>query len=380
MSNRLIVASAGSGKTTLIVKTALSEPNKRVAIITFTNENELWIKKTFFRENGCVPSRVTIKSWYAFLIQYCAKPYQGKLYERKIRGLCLTSAKSGLRYMTGGFPVYFKEEDTPNFYFDKKERIYSDKVSKFVVRCNDLTGGLVFKRLAKIFDKIYFDEVQDFAGYDYEIMKLILYGGITSWFVGDPRQTTYRTHYDSKHKMYNGFNLGDFFLKDCPKIKVIVDNMSLVKSYRNNEIVTRVSSKLFPELPIPLHNQSTIHHGDGIFFIAQEYVAQYLVFHKATQLRLRIDSKGVVPGFEVINIGKSKGLEFDRVLLFPTKDMVKWLMGENISLADKTKSQLYVALTRARYSVAIAVSAKEFANTGETTLLEMIPISLVSQR
>ena len=59
-------------------------------------------------------------------------------------------------------------------------------------------------------------------------------------------------------------------------------------------------------------------------------------------------------------MGKSKGMEFDSILLFPTGDMQKWLLGEAVVLKDKTKAQLYVALTRARNTAAIVLPDKIF--------------------
>ena len=52
-------------------------------------------------------------------------------------------------------------------------------------------------------------------------------------------------------------------------------------------------------------------------------------------------------------MGKSKGLTYDRVLIYPTADMLKWIENHSMQLASKTKSKFYVALTRARYSVAV---------------------------
>lgn len=57
--------------------------------------------------------------------------------------------------------------------------------------------------------------------------------------------------------------------------------------------------------------------------------------------------------YRVMNFGESKGLSFDRVLIYPTKPILKWLVDNHSELAPTSRSKLYVALTRARYSVAI---------------------------
>lgn len=51
--------------------------------------------------------------------------------------------------------------------------------------------------------------------------------------------------------------------------------------------------------------------------------------------------------------GRSKGLGFDRVITYPTKEMVDWLKSAQSALKAETRAKLYVALTRARHAVAV---------------------------
>jgi hypothetical protein len=55
-----------------------------------------------------------------------------------------------------------------------------------------------------------------------------------------------------------------------------------------------------------------------------------------------------------MNIGNSKGRTFDRVMIFPTLPMKKYLETKNLDVAGDI-AKLYVAVTRARYSVAFVV-------------------------
>jgi DNA helicase IV len=70
-------------------------------------------------------------------------------------------------------------------------------------------------------------------------------------------------------------------------------------------------------------------------------------------LVLNIRSKFVDPNYEALNFGLSKGLGFDHVIIYPANDMAKWMLDQNIELAETTRAQFYVAITRARYSVAV---------------------------
>ncbi len=108
--------------------------------------------------------------------------------------------KSGLRYRNGKFPVYYKEAEVEKHYFSNDFQIYSDKLSKFVVRCNDKNNGYVIERIAKLFKYIFIDEVQDMAGYDLEIIKLLFQSDSIIKIAGDPRQVTYHTHFPDKYK------------------------------------------------------------------------------------------------------------------------------------------------------------------------------------
>ena len=75
------------------------------------------------------------------------------------------------------------------------------------------------------------------------------------------------------------------------------------------------------------------------------------------QLRDKI-TVTVNPNYLAINFGVSKGLTFNRVLIYPTDTMMKWLIDRSFKLADISRSKLYVALTRARHSVGIVINAK----------------------
>ena len=86
MSNRLILAAAGSGKTTYLVNEALKIKDTKVLITTYTDANEQEIKKKFYEINGCVPENVTIQTWFSFLIQHGVKPDKRPTFSKyKIR-------------------------------------------------------------------------------------------------------------------------------------------------------------------------------------------------------------------------------------------------------------------------------------------------------
>lgn len=359
MSNKLIVAAAGSGKTTLIVNEALKITDKKVLITTFTEANENEIRKKFFDIRGCIPNNITIQTWFSFLIQHGVKPYQSVICDEKIKGLMLVNQKSGLRgYSKAKKPIYFGEKDPHNYYFSKSQLIYSDKLAKFVVKANELTKGLIIGRIGKIFSSIFIDEIQDMAGYDLEIIRFLFGLNSDVLLVGDPRQVTYHTHDEAKYSQYADGAIEKFIKRECNAFPVEIDNTTLNKTYRNNKAICCFANSIYSNLKPCEYTEQQITGHDGVFRVSPAHVDEYL--EKYNPMQLRYSKKtNVNQNFPVITFGDAKGLTFERVLIYPTTAMVDWIFDHNKELKNKSRSKFYVAVTRARYSVAIVFDNKK---------------------
>lgn len=359
--NKLIIAAAGAGKTTYLINEALRQ-DKEVLITTYTEANESEIKKKFIEINGSIPKNVTIKTWFSMLLQHGVKPYQDYLTDKKINGMILVNEPSGLKSKFNNKEgkevfVYYKEEEVDKHYFSKAYKIYSDKLSKFIFKCNEKSNGAVFDRLSRIYDYVFIDEVQDLAGYDLELIKLLFQTNSNIVLVGDPRQVTYLTHHAKKYPKYKDGKIKDFIQNECKKIVVELDETSLNCSYRNNQIICNFSSKLFPEYSIPSSNQTDNVEHKGIFFIKESDIDIYLANY--TPLQLRTDRrKQVNMNYSVMNFGASKGLGFDRVLIYPTKNILDFIL-KNKNLDGTSRAKFYVAITRAKHSVGIVYNFKD---------------------
>jgi len=358
--NRLIIAAAGSGKTTYLVNKALAQDG-RVLILTYTLSNEAVIKRWLIQKVGCIPSNITIQTWFSFLLQHGVKPYQGSLndslFDKDIRGMLLVNQQSGIRYKsTNGTPVYWGESYFNRHYFTKDFKIYSDKVSKFVFKCNSESNDAVIDRLTRIYDYVFIDEVQDLAGHDLELLKLLFKSSISVLLVGDPRQVTYLTHLERKYAKYQNGKIREFVKNELGKrVACAVDETTLGASHRCSQHICIYSSKLYPNFPetVPCscYRQSEINH-QGVFLVKPSHLNEYVQTFNVTQLRW--DRKtNVLPDMAVMNFGEAKGETFDRVLIYPTKDMAKWVEDTSTQLSDGARAKFYVALTRARYSAAI---------------------------
>lgn len=354
MPDKLIIAAAGSGKTTYLIHEALKFPNEKILITTFTEANEQEIRNKFIELYGFIPTNVTIQTWFSLLLQHGVKPYQSVIYEGDVRGLLLVNKKSGFKYNLNGRPIYFGENDIPQYYFNSAMQIYSDKLSKFVCKANSLSNGLIIDRLCRIYSHIYIDEIQDLAGYDLEFIKLLLMSPAKVIMVGDPRQVTYHTHAEAKNKKYEEGKIEEFILEQCKHATVDIDKTTLSLSYRNSKEICELANQIYPNfVPCGYVDRAQSEH-EGVYFVARSDVDFYLKLFSPVQLRDKI-SVDVNPNYRAINFGDSKGLTFDRVLLYPTKPMLEWIIDHNKPLKYQSRSRLYVAITRARYSVGIVV-------------------------
>jgi DNA helicase II / ATP-dependent DNA helicase PcrA len=365
--NKLLIAAAGAGKTTFLVREALKIKNESVLITTYTEANEAEIKKKIIKENlegKFVPSNITILTWFTFLLKHGVKPYQGAandiLFEKNINGMSFVKEQSGYWYTNkSGIRICYGEDEFEKYYFNPELKIYSDKISKFVFRCNTKSNGNLLDRLSRIYSHIFIDEVQDLAGYDLEILKLLFKSNISTLLVGDPRQVTYLTHHERKHTAYKDGNIKEFVNDKCKSLSCLIDETTLRKSHRNNLEICNFSSRLFPNLPLSepcncSNCRKYVTDHKGIYVIHEPQVNKYR--HQYSPAVLRYEDS-ISPEW---NFGKSKGLTFDRVLIYPTKTIIQYLNDGKLTKTVNGKikksfdiTKFYVALTRARYSVAI---------------------------
>jgi len=354
-NNKLIVAAAGSGKTTFLVEEALKQKEGRILITTYTQANEAEIKRKIIEKNKCIPGNITVQTWLSFLLQHGAKPFQSvlfpELHMKSIKGVFFPFQDKQNKQ------INYSKKTAIGYYFSKDLRINSDKLSEFTVACNNGSNGWVIDRISRIYSYIFVDEVQDMAGYDLDFLKLLSECTSTVLFVGDPRQKTYSTNNAQKNQQYK--DVFDYVERSA-NTNLTIDKEFLKINYRCNPAICNLSNALFPNLPQVESGNDDITGHDGVFLVKKKDIEVYLRAYNPTQLRYNKTTQ-VNENYQVMNFGESKGLTFDRVLIYPTKPFLDWLKNKNASLQETSRSKLYVAITRARYSVGI-VSDEENMN------------------
>ncbi len=344
--NKIIISAAGSRKTTFIVEDALSKESNSF-IVTYTNENYKSIRQRIIDINGTIPDRIKVIRWLPFILSHWIKPYRTLLGDNipRLKG-----------YFFPENPALYKEflrrrritkKNISRYYFNG-DKVVSESVSDLAFICNEISEGKVIERLESLCDNLYFDEVQDCAGWDLELFPLLFHSKISTTLVGDNRQRTYITNYSTKNSAYSGTDIIEKF-KEWDKEEICALE-SRTDCYRSNQTICNIADLIYPEMDKTTSKNDEVTGHDGVFLVKEDDILNYLEEFEPQVMRYdkrtRLSYKGV------INFGMSKGLTFERTLIFPTGKIKTAIANNNMSECG-AKAKFYVALTRAMYSVAI---------------------------
>lgn len=319
---------------------ATKYPEQKMLLTTYTHENTTLLEKTIFGINGVQPNNVTIMSWFSFLLSECIRPYQNFLYNERIENLHF------IPYVSAKFK---RRDDIRHFYLSDSTHIFSDKMSDFAYRCNEASNGLVVKRLEQLIDVFILDEAQDIAGWDLDFIGLLLKSNIKVIMVGDVRQKTYTTSKSTKNKQFSN----DIFLWFSHIEKSGYGNIKLLnESHRCIQPICEFADALFPALPKTKSLNTDYNEHKGIFTIAPNDLQKYCGMFSPQILVYDKRAAKKAFGLSVSNYGAVKGQTYDRVLIIPTNPIEQYLCSGNVADVDSSKEKLYVAITRARFSVA----------------------------
>jgi DNA helicase-2/ATP-dependent DNA helicase PcrA len=346
-----------------------SNPNARILITTYTDNNEQELKQRFLKLYKYVPKNITIQTWLSFLFNHGARPYKFSAFQSEIiiDGILPPDEKK---------TVFYYNKNQKEFYL-RGNRFYKDGISPFVLRCNQESNGAVIERLEEIYTHIFIDEVQDLAGNDLDFLEILLKSQIQILAVGDIRQHTYSTNDSNKNSGYS--NIKEFVMQKCQNI-IEIDEHTLQVSHRNNKEICKFANKLYPSLestkPCECCEKEVNHV--GLFIIKEDDKDAYLNQYNCVQLRWDRKCKKVNKEYEVYNFGDCKGMTFNRILIYPTEPIKKYLINAELTKIDKIKkgklkgseqkvdafdiAKFYVAVTRARYSVCIVIDDSYFDN------------------
>jgi DNA helicase-2/ATP-dependent DNA helicase PcrA len=329
MDKKVIFAVAGSGKTRSVLNSLDLE--QRALVITYTNNNLANLKNGVLKKWDYIPSNIKVTSYFTFLYSFCYRPF-----------LFNTIKAKGINWDPN--PNLFAKNDAR--FIDGNRRLYSNRIAKLIEEKGALQD--VNNRLLKYFDTLYIDEVQDFAGNDFNFLKGISGTNIGMLLVGDFYQHTFDTSRDrrvneSLHEDYSKYR------KCFEDMGFTIDIQSLDKSHRCSPTVCEFISK-----NIGIQIESHRFDDTKVELIEnQVYFSEILNDESVVKLFYREHYKHDCYSR---NWGDCKGEDkYNHVcVVLNKKSFDNFKQGKLGELPAQTRNKLYVACSRAKGNLYLA--------------------------
>lgn len=324
MDRRLILAVAGSGKTTFLINQLNLE--RRFLIVTYTENNVAHIHKGIINKFGYFPRNITLLSYFQFLIRACYRPYLKDKY--KAIGITWKTPGKQTRYGKG-----IKHYMTPH------RLLYYNRIAKLcAVECKDM----IKERIEKYYDCFMIDEVQDLGGHDFNLIHAIMPSKIDCLFVGDFYQHTFDTSRDGNVNS-NLYNKNIEYKRKWCQTGIAIDETTLFNSYRCSPTICDFVSQHL-SIAISSYRQDTT----SIISVEKQEDADTL-FLDHSKVKLFYSEAHKYHCYSE-NWGKAKGLDdFQDVCIVLNATTWKAYTEDNLSgLPAVTRNKLYVACTRAK--------------------------------
>lgn len=385
MNNQVIFAAAGNGKTYSLcakAKAAISAGTKYVLLISYTNEGVRSLEKEYKKQNcGVLDERVIFKSWYSFLLSEFIKPYQcslrlnNKIYKKEAPITIPENFISSIAfYITGSIPAWYKQTHL-QYFLNSHGDIYPDRVSHLAYLCNEHSNEKPIARMEQIYSHIFIDELQDYAGWDLEIIQLLFNSQISLSSVGDYKQATYRTNNSPKNRQYRDENIRNFFLhiQQMGLCSVLYANTTRRFNYEICNFINTIHNDCDAiVVPDPLLKNAPIPENSGVYIIDYKYLNDYCEYYHPTILRY--DKRTQIPfncmDCDVFNYGGSKGATFERTVIVPVSTTIPFIERQEKISSKQTRSKFYVACTRVKHSVVFAMYDPKETNLFKLTEMQ----------
>ena len=343
MANYLTLAVAGSRKTQGIVEHCASLPHdRRALVVTYTQTNQAELRNRLSAYAGDHPG-IHVMGWFTFLLRDFARPFLPFKYSgHRVRG-----------FNFDGRP-HMKATGL-NRFMDSNGAVYACELGRLSHELVEASKGALVHRLECIYDEILIDEVQDLSSHDWEIIDVLLSSSLHVRMVGDIRQSVLATNPRSaKNKKYAYAEAINWFReRESHGVLNIIENAT---TWRCHPEVAAFSDTIFNSswsFPTTESKNDTVTGHDGVFLVRHEHIDEYIAQFRPQCLRSTANS-GKAFDLDYLNFGLAKGMERERVLIVPTDGIVKFVQSGTL-LKPKPAANFYVAVTRAKQSVAIVI-------------------------
>jgi DNA helicase-2/ATP-dependent DNA helicase PcrA len=327
MAKQLILAVAGSGKTTRILDTI--DDQKRSLVVTYTHENHRNLEAGLVEKFGRLPPHVTVLTYFSFLYRFCVRPFFS--YELRDRSF------------TWKLPAFrpFWKKSHPRHYLTKSRYLYANRAAKLPLEFGATTE--IIARLERHFDQFLVDEVQDFASNDFNLLLALTKAELDFSLVGDFFQHTFDTSRDGNTRASLHTSGLDAYVAQFRNEGIDVDQASLDKTYRCSPSVCDFITETIG-IPIASHRTEE----SNVRFVEDQAEALALANEPANVTLFRSDYAKYACNAN--NWGRCKGVNtYENVCVaLNPKTLKHFLDGKMQELPDETRHKLYVACSRAR--------------------------------
>lgn len=343
MTNHLTLAVAGSRKTQGIVDHCASLPeDRRVLVLTYTQANQIELT-TRLKKYAGDHHHVEVMGWFTFLLKHFARPFLPfKFASQRINGFNFDEQP---HRMAKGI----------RRFLDPSGAAYRSELGRLAHELVSDSKGALLKRLECIYSEILIDEVQDLSAHDWEIVNVLLRSPINIRMVGDIRQSVLATNPRSTKNSKYSYAGAVKWARERQDLGLLNIEESVV-TWRCHPLIAKFSDGIFdPSWAFPntqSENRSVTDH-DGVFLVSPQHVAEYVRTFQPQCLRHSVSS-GKAFDLDYLNFKVSKGMTYERVLIVPTGPIKKFI-ASNVFLEQTSASSFYVAVTRAKQSVAIVM-------------------------
>jgi DNA helicase II / ATP-dependent DNA helicase PcrA len=326
MDKRIILAVAGSGKTYHIVEQL--DETRRFLLITYTINNIENLRNAIIHKFGYIPDNIKIKSYFTFLYSFCFKPFLSNDLNNK--GIYWNYPPEYTRAL---------KRDDNKFYLLNEKWLYHNRIAKLIIEKNVINN--INERLEKYYDFIFIDEVQDFGGHDFNLLKEISKSNVNMLLVGDFFQHTFDTSRDGNinSTLYDDFHK---YLEKLQKFNFTIDKSTLVKSRRCSKTICDFIRE---KIGIEMHSQSNI---ETEYKLITDDTEADKIFKDNSIIKLFLQEHYNYECYSD-NWGSCKGLEFENVCVVINDETLKlFKKNELTGLNPTTKNKFYVACSRAK--------------------------------
>lgn len=371
MSNTLCIAGAGSGKTQKIITESIAEIERggKVLVVTYTTSNQQELRRRFLEAFGRSSDRFVVKGLFSFYLEDMVRPYQQVLFAQRIDGIFFNERnphlKPGSTYMLPGRKEQLEDKNynPDHFLTQGGTKAHTGFLAKLAARVAKATKNAAAIRLGEIYSQVYFDEVQDLVGWDYEMLKAlskVMRSPITC--VGDFRQTVYETTFGHKAPQTATEKIAAFKSMGF-KEEALVRNWRCIQTICTIADAVHKGAYKATESAVEKIPPELAHHL-GAFIVKHSDVNDYIAAYDPMVLRWNVTSGAkILPAqARCYNFGSSKGLGFDRVLILPAESQMHFVLDGVAPFpadAETAQNKMYVAITRARYSLGFIVPDKK---------------------